>query len=651
MSALSIQPTYPIFTDIDGQPLEAGYIWLGQANLDPQGNPIQVYWDAALTIPAAQPIRTLGGYPVNSGTPARLYVNSNYSIRVMNKNGSVVYSAQAATERYNGGVISTINASQVVYDPAGLGAVATTVQTKLRETVSVKDFGAVGDGVADDTAAIQAAIDSIAATGGSVYFPVPAIYLITSQINVTSNHAISLISEMGPDNNASPDSYISIGAPITGAVFNVAARGGFIRRLWFRDPTSVVGVSQGTRAVNAALKLSTFGMGKVVDCAFDGILGSAIEIDSMIRGHIVRPHIRDCGTPTKPALWLNPQIALGAGQVSIDSPHIETCYGEYIYVGQNSIDTKITAGQFEADTNIAATCKNFIYNWGDRTIVNGCGFNRNTANAFYGRGSRAIVTGCYLNHASGVASDPMIYLQGTFNQIVGCRVNGTSATVGTSIQDVGGNNVFEGCYVYFGGNVILGENTVWNGGGCFDLKTTQAYCIEGATNASVVGAHISGADVAGGVKAIGGMVVSGCNVISNAGFGIRCESSTAVVIGNRAAGNTAGNYSFTGYPHGYDTNANFSSDGVYPLQASTTWNPGSIADGTSESINVTVTGAAVGDSVDAAFPMIVGGSGQNGMQISGSVYAENTVKVTISNASGGAVDLDSGTLVVKVTKQ
>ena len=182
MSALSIQPTYPIFTETDGQPLENGYIWIGQANLDPEGNPIAVFWDAALTQPAGQPIRTFNGYPFNSGTPARLYVNSDYSIRVMNKNGSVVYSAPAATERYSDVVVSGVNAEDVIYDPPFVDGVQTNVEAKLAQTVSVKDFGAVGDGVTDDTAAIHAAID--ATKNGPILFFPSGVYYCTSTLTI-----------------------------------------------------------------------------------------------------------------------------------------------------------------------------------------------------------------------------------------------------------------------------------------------------------------------------------------------------------------------------------------------------------------------------------------------------------------------------------
>jgi len=180
MSALSIQPTYPIFTDIDGQPLEAGYVWIGTANLDPQTNPITVYWDAALTILAPQPIRTLAGYPSNNGTPARLYVNSDYSIRVMNKNGSTVYSAPAATERYG----NIITLASLDFQQSGLGAVTRTALSKAQEVFSLADFGAVGDGVTDDTAAIQLAIN--AATAGQWVDGINKTYKITGEITGTN---------------------------------------------------------------------------------------------------------------------------------------------------------------------------------------------------------------------------------------------------------------------------------------------------------------------------------------------------------------------------------------------------------------------------------------------------------------------------------
>lgn len=69
----------------------------------------------------------------------------------------------------------------VGYTQGGSGASARNVQDKLREVVSVKDFGAVGDGVTDDTAAIQAAIDS----GLDIKFP-DGTYLVTSQLTIST---------------------------------------------------------------------------------------------------------------------------------------------------------------------------------------------------------------------------------------------------------------------------------------------------------------------------------------------------------------------------------------------------------------------------------------------------------------------------------
>lgn len=74
------------------------------------------------------------------------------------------------------------SASTLSFTQAGTSAVTRTVDSKLKDVVSVKDFGAVGDGVADDTIAIQAAINN--SHRKVVYFP-SGIYKVTDTLNIT----------------------------------------------------------------------------------------------------------------------------------------------------------------------------------------------------------------------------------------------------------------------------------------------------------------------------------------------------------------------------------------------------------------------------------------------------------------------------------
>ena len=174
MSTLSINPPFPVFPDTDGQPLEDGYIWIGVAGLNPLTNPIVVYWDAALTLPAGQPVRTINGFPSRAGTPARLYAGSDCSIQVQNKNGSLVYSSPNATE--------LLSSDLVTFIQAGAGAVERTAQSKMRDIVSPKDFGVVGDGITDDTAAWNLWINYCASSKNAFYCQERITSLITGKL-------------------------------------------------------------------------------------------------------------------------------------------------------------------------------------------------------------------------------------------------------------------------------------------------------------------------------------------------------------------------------------------------------------------------------------------------------------------------------------
>jgi hypothetical protein len=152
--ANEIKAPYPLFTDAYGDPIDAGYIYIGAAGSSPESSQITVYFDEDLTVPAAQPIRTIGGFPSKQGSPAKLYTSaSDYSIRVKDITGSTIFNSMSSNLSSSTG------------------------------QVNAQDYGLLGNGE-DDTAALDAFAAAI--EGGAGWIP-PGTYLTDTGLKIPSN--------------------------------------------------------------------------------------------------------------------------------------------------------------------------------------------------------------------------------------------------------------------------------------------------------------------------------------------------------------------------------------------------------------------------------------------------------------------------------
>lgn len=161
--ATNVEQPFQNFIGLDGRPLSSGQVYIGVVNTDPVTNPIAVFWDDALTIPATQPLQTNGGYIVRNGTPARVYAADYYSMTVRTNNGVQVYYVPDSSS-----FAPSFDGSRVVITPPSsvVGAVKRTLQSKLYEQLTLEDFlpsGHVTDGSVDYTSYVQTALNSIKA--------------------------------------------------------------------------------------------------------------------------------------------------------------------------------------------------------------------------------------------------------------------------------------------------------------------------------------------------------------------------------------------------------------------------------------------------------------------------------------------------------
>lgn len=205
------------------------------------------------------------------------------------------------------------------------------------DLVNVKSYGAVGDGVADDTAAIQAALSA----GGTVYIP-DGVYIISSMLTVSGRSSGGLVG------NGSA-SILVANAAMT-AMLKVSSSSGFAVRdlVFWGDELAYTNSAQYFRrhTMTAALWLEQNDLAHISDLAFYAVRGSGIKVNRALRSTFQNIEMSFCGDFAKNAFMLEGNSSL---------TNIATQGGYFSNIGMESCPNSAVFRNTDAGSGSAVT--------------------------------------------------------------------------------------------------------------------------------------------------------------------------------------------------------------------------------------------------------------------------------------------------------
>lgn len=243
------------FLDDSANPLTGGLLYVYQAGTT---TPVTTYISSTGTVANSNPIVLDAAGRVSQ----QIWLDSAYSYKFVLKNsvGSTIWTKDNIPATSSGATSSAL----VGFIQSGTGAVSRTVQDRLRETISVKDFGAVGDGVTDDLAAFNAAIAAITNNaafspyvGGNTILIPQGTYYLSGRLNISKQ--IILTGVTTPDGNAWSGSILKFPTGTTGiriydyrtSPAGTDAGGTTIQNLTIRTTRSAAAQEAGFHGVHA----------------------------------------------------------------------------------------------------------------------------------------------------------------------------------------------------------------------------------------------------------------------------------------------------------------------------------------------------------------------------------------------------------------
>ena len=555
---------------------------------------------------------------------------------------------------------STISdAASVTYTPAGSGAVATNVQDKLRESVSVTDFGADPTGAADSTTAFNNALG----TGKNVYVP-DGKYVITSAIQmITDGQSLfgsgTYTCEL--EWQGSSGNFIELlsgrrdGLGASAAVTNMRFENFKLSTKTGSTMTSgsIIWVEAGVfhSQIENIRMFDLRGGRPAAGIKFDSNSGSSYPLNVCVRDVVITGGLNDDTLAIPRGIWVEAGIELYFERV-----HVYTVENGWI-LGTN------VSGDIRNVVNCTfVKCQSEI---GDR------GYATDTGKAvlIYQARDLSFISCKFMAGAdfSTTTNQRALYFSGGNNfqnrgiRFYGCDIWGMEKCLnGIYFDNLGEYRrvSFESCTFYGMVNTIIdtqGENKpqiditnpnfleaepVIGANFCLECDGFSGTTINNASGSTFALLNSSDTSQYGRAEPL----VFGCDQSLAGLMGTAYKNSinsTEVRIYNRSGGNVTLNDGFF--------NIKKFKDHEIKAKGFKTYDPPSLAAAASNSTTVTVFGAALGDFVAVGFDSGAGASdGLQDVNLFGYVSAADTVTVYFVNRTSGTRDLASGNLVVYV---
>ena len=503
-------------------------------------------------------------------------------------------------------------------------------------TFNVKTYGATGDGVADDTAEIQAAIDAVEAAGGGVlYFP-KGTYKVTAELTVTQPMMV-----VGAGRRSSVVYATTLGA--SRGVFKVTANNVSFRDLTIRGPSVATYVSDECGIWFYGTSGTPITDGVVEGCEVYDVGSYGVLFEYANRCRAVRNYIHDVGYGGLGNLSSADWVAAENIIATITPGTSSNAYGLFVSKRLTG-DTTPTRGTMS---------KNVVK---DVAIWEGI----DTHGATFYTINDNVVTGCKIGIQVGPDSFGNVP---HFSVINGNAIDNGGLTTtqvrGISIGGDGSTNVR---------GVVCSGNTIDTMGGADGAsQTTGAILVQYTLGCVVTNNHIYNAEQNGIIFDGGGNTGIVCSNNAIHGVTLRTGNASGIRFNTTTTGVCTGNYvdATDNYPLYFnaacpnlrldDTNV-LITDGTTPASGSVLVNAANVgrgyrftgskshnfadlASGASESTTVTVTGAALGDAAMAWLAI------DNALVVLNAyVSSTNTVTVVATNRAGGNVNLADTTL-------